>query len=483
MCRRRRSRSQFWEAVDFIQRAWTEPGPFTHEGRHYPMRYVNPWPQPTQKPHPPIWIPGSRSRDTLVEIAKRGYCYFLSSRSHGKETARSQQLFAKILEEHGDRYQPSRMGILMSAYVADTDAQAQAEAKEGVWYFLKNCLKGHLRREGRQLTFGPGIPTFPPEEFRNFLKFSDPTTPLLGDAESFDDLQQSASIVVGSAETVYRRIMDILTHSKVGNLLIQFHLGNMQDALTRKSMHLFATEVAPRLREDSARLFAREFSRIGARAGDGDMSVRTVDVRGRKVTIAEAGDGAPLVYLHGFADVHGVAGDLLPFHQRLAQHARIIAPAHPGCNGSDELESSTIDDVIFRYLELFDAELLPRFDLIGHCAGGWIAAELAVRHPERVARLTLIGACGLFVPGEPIGDVFMHAQPERGTDLVLRALLFAEPTVRWPALVSRRPRRPRRGGAALSDAALRLVHGFQAALLLPSRTARSGSIARRCRRW
>ena len=42
------TRSQFWEAVDFIQRAWTEPGPFAHEGRHYPMRYVNPWPQPTQ---------------------------------------------------------------------------------------------------------------------------------------------------------------------------------------------------------------------------------------------------------------------------------------------------------------------------------------------------------------------------------------------------------------------------------------------------
>ncbi len=104
----------------------------------------------------------------------------------------------------------SRMGILMSAYVRDTDAQAQAEAKEGVWYFLKNCLKGHLRREGRQLTFGPGIPYIPPEEFRTYLKFSDPSTPLLGDAESWDDLQQSASIMVGSAETVDSRIMDIL---------------------------------------------------------------------------------------------------------------------------------------------------------------------------------------------------------------------------------------------------------------------------------
>jgi alkanesulfonate monooxygenase SsuD/methylene tetrahydromethanopterin reductase-like flavin-dependent oxidoreductase (luciferase family) len=252
------TRAQFWEAVDFIQRAWTQPGPFAHEGRHYPMRYVNPWPQPTQKPHPPIWIPGSRSRETLVEIAKRGYCYFLSSRSHGKETARSRELFAQILEEHGDRYQPSRMGILMSAYVADTDAQAQAEAKEGVWYFLKNCLKGHLRREGRQLTFGPGVPYIPPEEFKRFLQ-TDPTTPLLGDAESWDDLQQSSSIIVGSAETVYRRIMDILEHSKVGNLLIQFHLGNMPDALARKSMRLFARDVFPRLKEDSARVFAREF--------------------------------------------------------------------------------------------------------------------------------------------------------------------------------------------------------------------------------
>jgi pimeloyl-ACP methyl ester carboxylesterase len=154
--------------------------------------------------------------------------------------------------------------------------------------------------------------------------------------------------------------------------------------------------------------------------------VSVLNVQGRKVAAIQAGSGDPLVYLHGFADVHGVAADLQPFHKRLAQSARVIAPAHPGCAGTDELAGGcSIDDVLFHYLEVLDALGLARFDLAGHCVGGWIAAELAVRHPERVRRLILIGACGLFVAGQPIGDVFMHAQPERGVDYTtLRALLF-----------------------------------------------------------
>jgi len=158
------------------------------------------------------------------------------------------------------------------------------------------------------------------------------------------------------------------------------------------------------------------------------VSARMLDVRGRKVAVLEAGRGEPLVYLHGFADVHGVAGDFQPFHRKLGDAAMVIAPAHPGCAGSDELgDGYGIDDVVFHYLEVFDALELERFDLVGHCAGGWIAAEIAVRHPQRVASLALIGACGLFVPGEPIGDVFMHSQPERGVDYAtLRSLYFAE---------------------------------------------------------
>jgi pimeloyl-ACP methyl ester carboxylesterase len=158
------------------------------------------------------------------------------------------------------------------------------------------------------------------------------------------------------------------------------------------------------------------------------VSKTLLDLRSRKVSVAEGGRGEPLVYLHGFADVHAVAGDFQDFHLQLCEAARVIAPAHPGCAESDELaDGCGIDDVVFHYLEVFDALGLTHFDLVGHCVGGWIAAELAVRHPERVRRLALIGACGLFVPGAPIGDVFMHSQPERGVEIAtLRRLLFAD---------------------------------------------------------
>ena len=57
-----------------------------------------------------------------------------------------------------------------------------------------------------------------------------------------------------------------------------------------------------------------------------DVKRREIDVRGRKVALIEAGSGPPLVYLHGFADVHGVAGDLQPFHEGLARAQQADRP-------------------------------------------------------------------------------------------------------------------------------------------------------------
>ncbi|MBT5076126.1 MAG: hypothetical protein HOM66_05720, partial [Rhodospirillales bacterium] len=65
--------------------------------------------------------------------------------------------------------------------------------------------------------------------------------------------------IVGGPDTVYERLKELIDNSSVGNLLIQFHIGNMSDDVTRASMERFATKVAPRLREYSAKVFAEKF--------------------------------------------------------------------------------------------------------------------------------------------------------------------------------------------------------------------------------
>ena len=71
------SRERFWEAHDLILKAWTDDGPFAWKGKHYDIPYVNPWPRPYQQPHPPIWLPGTGSVETITEAAKRRYPFMM----------------------------------------------------------------------------------------------------------------------------------------------------------------------------------------------------------------------------------------------------------------------------------------------------------------------------------------------------------------------------------------------------------------------
>ena len=69
------NRERFEEAHDLVIKTWTTPGPFRWEGKHYHFRVVNPFMAPLQKPHPPIWIPGTGSPDTLEWCAQHHYPY------------------------------------------------------------------------------------------------------------------------------------------------------------------------------------------------------------------------------------------------------------------------------------------------------------------------------------------------------------------------------------------------------------------------
>lgn len=157
------------------------------------------------------------------------------------------------------------------------------------------------------------------------------------------------------------------------------------------------------------------------------MSMRDLTVQGRTVQLFDSGSGEPLLYLHGAADMHGAAADPFAFHEALAGKFKLIAPAHPGCVGTDEDDSlESIDDLVFHTLEVMDALGLERVNVVGNSVGGWLAAELAARNPERIDKLVLIGATGLFVPNAPIGDLFMAVQPRNGGIADLRSMLFSD---------------------------------------------------------
>jgi pimeloyl-ACP methyl ester carboxylesterase len=158
------------------------------------------------------------------------------------------------------------------------------------------------------------------------------------------------------------------------------------------------------------------------------MQTSTVPVGEKAVEVYQVGSGPPVLYLHGIYDVHTAQGELFPFHDMLAQRFTLTAPAHPGCGSSTGIADITeIEDLAFHYLDLLDALGIAEATIVGFCLGGWIAAEMAVRNPERVGRLVLIDAAGLQIPGALVGDLFMMSQPRDGGIMQeMRELLFKD---------------------------------------------------------
>src|SRR6516225_6680495 len=144
----------------------------------------------------------------------------------------------------------------------------------------------------------------------------------------------------------------------------------------------------------------------------------TVDIAGRPTVIMSGGTGAPFLYLHSAL---GESVMWLPFYQAWAKRFRVLVPTHPGfgqSGGFDQID--TIEDMAFHYVEMLDALGLEEVVLGGVSLGGWIAAEFAARWPERVKRLWIADAPGLWVENEPLPDMFRLLQDRKG----MRELLF-----------------------------------------------------------
>lgn len=115
----------------------------------------------------------------------------------------------------------------------------------------------------------------------------------------------------------------------------------------------------------------------------------------------EAGDGPPLLLLHGSGP--GVTG-WRNFRGNLAVFAekfRCLVLEFPGFGVSDDFGGHPMVTALDAVVRFVDALGLDTVDIIGNSMGGGVALNYAIAHPERVGKVVTIGGIGknIFSPG------------------------------------------------------------------------------------
>ena len=107
-----------------------------------------------------------------------------------------------------------------------------------------------------------------------------------------------------------------------------------------------------------------------------------VDAGGLRTHVALAGEGPPVLLMHGWPQHWYLWRKVIP---RLAPHARVIAPDFRGFGWSDVPSSGYEMDQLKRdMLALLDELGVQELSIAGHDWGGFVGCLLALEHPERV---------------------------------------------------------------------------------------------------
>jgi len=277
------TRDKYAEAHELIMRAWAEEDVFAFDGKYNQLRYVNCWPKPIQKPHPPIYIPGGGSIETWDFCLDHDYNYSYLSFNGYKGGQAMMDGYWQRQAERGDRDDsPYRASFAQIICVADSDAEAERLYSEHILYFFNRCLHVH-----------PGFADPPGYRTVDTIK-AGKLNQLRKEAQqlfqklTWRDLVDGGFVIAGSPDTVTETMRHMIHTLRVGTVFGLFHMGNMPDHKVRYSTQLFAEKVMPRLQDewpdhDAERWWAKPLD-TRYRPDDGSMA----DAR-RPVSINDAG--------------------------------------------------------------------------------------------------------------------------------------------------------------------------------------------------
>lgn len=254
-------RERYAEAHDFIVRAWTEPETFAFNGRFNQQRYVNIWPRPVQKPHPPIWVPGGGSVETWRWCAEMDYVYCYLSYYGYKAARATMQGFWDEMDRLGKDRNPYRAGFLQFVGVAESEAQARELYREPAEYFYDRCLRVSARyanppgyvteatqRAGVESQIATAAAGGPDSVDNTSARPGIQKVNLIDkNARQFDAIVENGYVIIGSPDQVAEQLREIAHELRFGQLLMLLQFGNMGKDLANYNTRLYAEKVMPQL--------------------------------------------------------------------------------------------------------------------------------------------------------------------------------------------------------------------------------------------
>jgi alkanesulfonate monooxygenase SsuD/methylene tetrahydromethanopterin reductase-like flavin-dependent oxidoreductase (luciferase family) len=257
------NRELFNEAHDFIIQAWTKPGPWRYEGKHFHYRHVNPWVLPYQKPHPQMWIPGVLSPETVRWCAQHKYPY-IGLGTALEPTCELWNVYADEAAKLGYQAGPENFGYLIPTFLAETDEKAQEVGKNFVFGGGQNAFsrpehtlppgynsKGAIRMlakhpGGSWLGVSPEKLRQQQEDQSEEVDYDEVRRKLL---RGYEKTQRNYQLIIGSPKTVLPKLKVLLRILRPGIFTFFNIQGKVSNEDRMTSMRLIAEEVMPELRE------------------------------------------------------------------------------------------------------------------------------------------------------------------------------------------------------------------------------------------
>jgi len=237
-------RERYYEAHDLVLRAWTEQDTFAFNGRFNQQRYVNIWPRPVQKPHPPIWIPGGGSVETWRWCAEMDHVYAYLSYFGYQAGQATMDGFWQEMDRLGKDRNPYRAGFLQFVGVAETRDEAYRLYREPAEYFYGRCLHVDPR-----FANAPGYTSEATQRAGVVGQVAQVARMRRFDtlAREMDAIVEKGYVIIGSPDEVAAQLKEVATNLNVAHLMLLMQFGNMGKDLAKYNTKLFAEHVMPQL--------------------------------------------------------------------------------------------------------------------------------------------------------------------------------------------------------------------------------------------